>query len=328
MFGSLAAVTALDSVAPALVDGALVRHALNGVYYGFILFMIASGLTIIFGVLGVLNLAHGELYALGAFAVFSVVGFLTGLIARPTDTVTTVIFGIVVLAGALAAAAVLLPVGGAIEAVFVRPIYDRDEVYQLLLTYGLLLVLVDVMKFVWGPSPVDPGVFRHLNAIPTTELVGVSYPSYNVIVILVGLAVFAWLLWFFDRTKTGRIVRATAINREMSTAIGVSTDRVFTLVFAMGAFFAGFGGAMANVGPRTAYLEMGLDPLVLSFVVIVIGGLGSLKGALVGALLVGVTSRVVTPYYPQLELAAPFLLMVAILLVRPEGLYGTWGEIE
>lgn len=318
----------LDSVLFSVVDGALVRHTLNGIYYGFILFMIASGLTIIFGVLGVLNLAHGELYALGAFTVFSVVGFLAGLVAEPTGPVTAVIFGVVVLAGALAAAAVLLPVGAAIEAVFVRSIYDRDEVYQLLLTYALLLVLVDVMKFIWGPSPLGVGVFRELNAIPTTELVGVSYPSYNIIVILVGLAVFAWLVWFFDRTKTGRIVRATAIDREMATAIGVSTDRLFTLVFAMGAFFAGFGGAMVSLGPSTAYLEMGLDPLVLSFVVIVIGGLGSLKGAFVGALLVGVTSRVVTPYYPQLELAAPFILMVLILLVKPEGLYGSWGEIE
>ncbi|WP_049922859.1 branched-chain amino acid ABC transporter permease [Halopiger djelfimassiliensis] len=304
-------------------------HVLNGLYYGCILFMIASGLTIIFGVLGVLNLAHGELYALGAFVVFSVVGYLSGLVAEPTGTLTAVLFGLVVLAGALAAAAVLVPVGAAIETAFVRRIYDRDEVYQLLLTYALLLLFVDVMKFVWGDhEPARTGVFRELNAIPTTELVGIDYPSYNVIVIVVGLAVFGWLVWFFDRTKTGRIVRATAINREMATAIGVSTDRLFTLVFALGAFFAGFGGAMVSIGPSSAYLEMGLDPLVLSFVVIVIGGLGSLKGAFVGALLVGVTSRVVTPYYPQLELAAPFILMVLVLLVNPEGLYGTWGEIE
>ncbi|WP_331236167.1 branched-chain amino acid ABC transporter permease [Natronorarus salvus] len=308
----------------------VVVHTLNGIYYGFVLFMIASGLTIIFGVLGILNLAHGELYALGAFLVFSVVGFLAGLIAAPTDTVTAVIFGVVVLAGALAAAAVLLPVGAALEATFVRPIYEREEVYQLLLTYALLLILIDVMKFGWGTSPVSTGTYSGLNRIPTTEVLGFSYPSYNVIVILVGIAVFAWLVWFFDRTKTGRIVRATAINREMATAIGVSTDRTFTLVFAMGAFFAGFGGAMVSIGPSDAFLEMGLDPLVLSFVVIVIGGLGSLKGALVGALLVGVISRWTVGVFglPQLELAAPFLLMAIILLAKPEGLYGTWGEIE
>ncbi|WP_290811262.1 branched-chain amino acid ABC transporter permease [Halovivax sp.] len=303
-------------------------HTLNGLYYGFILFMIAAGLTIIFGVLGILNLAHGELYALGAFVTFSILGYLTGFVASPTDPVTALIFGVVVLVGALAAAAILLPLGAAVEAVFVRPIYDRHEVYQLLLTYALLLIFVDVMKFGWGATPVDPGVYSSLNRIPTTELLGFGYPSYNVLVMLVGLAVFLWLLWFFDRSKTGRIVRATAINRDMATAIGVSTDRTFTLVFAMGAFFAGFGGAMVSIGPGTAFLEMGLDPLVLSFVVIVIGGLGSLKGAFVGALLVGVISRWATWQYPPIELAAPFAVMLIILLLKPEGLFGTWGEIE
>ncbi len=303
-------------------------HTLNGLWYGIILFMIASGLTIIFGVLGILNLAHGELYALGAFVVFSVVGYATGLVASPDDPVSAVIFGVVVLVAALIAAAVLLPVGAFIEAVFVRPIYEREEVYQLLLTYALLLIFVDVMKFGWGTSPLDAGTYGGLNQIPTTELVGFGYPSYNVIAMLVGLAVFAWLVWFFDRSKTGRIIRATAINRDMATAIGVSTDRTFTLVFAMGAFFAGFGGAMVSIGPQTAFLEMGLDPLVLSFVVIVIGGLGSLKGAFVGALIVGVISRWAIWQYPPIELAAPFAVMLLILLVKPEGLFGTWGEIE
>ncbi len=303
-------------------------HTLNGLWYGFILFMIASGLTIIFGVLGILNLAHGELYALGAFVVFSVVGYATGLVASPEDPVSAVVFGVVVLAAALVAAAVLLPVGAFIEAVFVRPIYEREEVYQLLLTYALLLIFVDVMKFGWGTSPLDAGTYGGLNQIPTTELAGFGYPSYNIVAMLVGLAVFAWLVWFFDRSKTGRIIRATAINRDMATAIGVSTDRTFTLVFAMGAFFAGFGGAMVSIGPQTAFLEMGLDPLILSFVVIVVGGLGSLKGAFVGALLVGVISRWAIWLYPAVELAAPFAVMLAILLVKPEGLFGTWGEIE
>ena len=306
----------------------LITHTLNGLYYGFILFMIASGLTIIFGVLGILNLAHGELYALGAFLTFTVVGYATGLVASPTGPISALIFGLVVLAGALAAAAILLPIGAVVESVFVRPIYERDEVYQLLLTYALLLILVDVMKVSWGATPVDPGVYSSLNQIPTTELVGFGYPSYNVMVMLVGLGVFLWLVWFFDRSKTGRIVRATAINRDMATAIGVSTDRTFTLVFAMGAFFAGFGGAMVSIGPGTAFLEMGLDPLVLSFVVIVIGGLGSLKGAFVGALLVGVISRWAIWQYPAIELAAPFAVMLIILLIKPEGLFGTWGEIE
>jgi branched-chain amino acid transport system permease protein len=313
-------------------------HTLNGLFYGFVLFMIAAGLTIVFGVLGVLNLAHGELYALGAFVAFTVVGFVAGRVAAPTGPATVVVFGVVVLLGALAAAAVLVPVGTLLEAVFVRPIYDRDEVYQLLLTYALLLLLTDAMKFVWGdanplwaaesPPLRLEGVYSGLNDIPTTELVGFSYPSYNVLVMLVGLGVFAWLIWFFERTRTGRIVRATAINREMATAIGVSSDRVFTLVFAMGAFFAGFGGAVHGAGPISAQLEMGLGPLVLSFVIIVIGGLGSIKGAFVASLLVGVVSRWATWQYPPAELAAPFALMALVLLVKPEGLFGTWGEIE
>lgn len=317
---------------PMFVDvslGGFLVHTLNGIYYGFILFMIAAGLTIIFGVLGVLNLTHGELYALGAYVTITILGFLVGLVGPPEDLTSGAVFAAVVLLGLLLSAAVLVPVGAILESVFVRRVYDRHEVYQLLLTFGLLFILIDVIKFVWGERPVSFGsVYRSLNAIPTTELVGLSYPSYNIFVILLGFVVFGFLLWFFDKTKTGRIIRATAINREMATAIGVSTPRVFTLVFAMGAFFAGFAGAVAIGGPISANLEMGLDPLVLSFVIIVIGGLGSLQGAFVASILVGVVSRWMTWQYPPAELAAPFLIMIIVLLVKPEGLFGTWGEIE
>jgi branched-chain amino acid transport system permease protein len=309
--------------------GLLVEQTLNGLFFGFILFMIATGLTIIFGVLGILNLAHGEFYALGAFLVFSIAGFLVGVVGQPTGLTSGLIFAAVVILALLVSAAVLLPVSAIIETVLIRPIYDRKEVYQLLLTYALLLMLVDVMLFIWGGTPrrLD-GVFGTVNQVPTTELVGFSYPSYNIFAILVGLGVFGFLIWFFERTKTGRIVRATAINREAATAMGVSTDRVFTLVFAMGGFFAGFAGAIHGAGPISAGVEMGTNPLVLSFVVIVVGGLGSIKGAFVAALLIGVASRWAILLYPPAELAAPFAIMVAVLLLRPEGLYGTWGEIE
>jgi len=192
-----------------------------------------------------------------------------------------------------------------------------------------LLMLADGLAFVWGASPRRlQGVFGTVNRLPTTELVGFSYPSYNVLAILVGLGVFGFLIWFFERTKTGRIVRATAINREAATAMGVSTDRVFTLVFAMGGFFAGFAGAIHGAGPISASVGMGVNPLVLSFVVIVVGGLGSIKGAFVGAILIGVASRWAILVYPAAELAAPFIIMIAVLLLRPKGLYGAWGEIE
>ena len=309
--------------------GLFIEQTLNGLFFGFILFMIATGLTIIFGVLGILNLAHGEFYAIGAFLVFSIAGFFIATIGPPSGPASMVLFSAVVVVAILLSAAVLLPVSAVIETVFIRPIYDRDEVYQLLLTYALLLMLVDVLLFIWGGAPRRlQGVFGTINQIPTTELVGFSYPSYNVLAILVGLGVFGFLVWFFERTKTGRIVRATAINREAATAMGVSTDRVFTLVFAMGGFFAGFAGAIHGAGPISADVGMGVNPLILSFVVIVIGGLGSIKGAFVGALLIGVASRWAILVYPPAELAAPFGIMIAVLLLRPEGLYGTWGEIE
>ncbi|NHN42478.1 branched-chain amino acid ABC transporter permease [Halorubellus sp. JP-L1] len=301
-------------------------HTLNGIQYGFILFLIASGLTIILGILDVLNLAHGELYAVGAYVAFSVYGYATGLVAAPEGVVGLAVFLVVALLAAAVAAAVLIPLGVLLEALFLRPLYGRDEVYQLVLTFGLLLILKDVNKFIWGPLPVRAGdVYSGINAIPAAEFVGLNFPTFKLVIIAVGALVVVGLFYFFNRTKMGRIIRATAIDREMATAIGVSTDRTFTLVFAMGAFFAGFAGAMA-LPQSQANLEMGANPLVLSFVVIVIGGLGSLRGAFVGAMLVGVLSRWAVWQYPPAEIAAPFAIMALILLVKPNGLFGTWGE--
>jgi branched-chain amino acid transport system permease protein len=305
-----------------------VTHTLNGIQYGFILFLIASGLTIILGILDVLNLAHGELFAVGAYVAFSVFGYLTGVVADPQGLGQLAMFLGVALVGALLAAAVLVPVGMVIESVFLRPLYGRDDVYQLVLTFGLLLIIKDINKFIWGPTPVRvQDVYSGINRIPSAEFVGLNYPTYKVVIIVVGAIVVLGLFYFFNRTKTGRIIRATAIDREMATAIGVSTDRTFTLVFAMGAFFAGFAGAMA-LPQSNANLAMGTNPLVLSFVVIVIGGLGSLRGAFVGAMLVGIISRWAIWQYPPAEIAAPFAIMAALLLVKPDGLFGTWGEME
>jgi len=301
-------------------------HTLNGIQYGFILFLIASGLTIILGILDVLNLAHGELYAVGAYVAFSVYGYVGGVVATPEGVVGLAAFLVLALAAALVAAAIIVPLGVVLEAVFLRPLYDRDEVYQLVLTFGLLLILKDMNKLIWGPTSVRASqIYSGINEIPAAGFVGLTFPTFKLVIIAVGAVVVVGLFYFFDRTKTGRIIRATAIDREMATAIGVSTDRTFTLVFAMGAFFAGFAGAMA-LPPSNANLEMGAEPLVLSFVVIVIGGLGSLRGAFVAAMIVGVLSRWATWQYPPAEIAAPFAIMALILLVKPDGLFGTWGE--
>lgn len=305
-----------------------VAHTLNGLYWGSILFLITAGLSITLGILGVLNLAHGELYALGAYVGLTLFGLFMGLVVIPETTVEYVLFGGAILLGVLIAAAVLIPFASVLEVVLLRPVYDRVEEYQLLLTFGLLLILHDVIKFLWGEGSVSvAGPYSGLNRIPTTELVGFSYPSYNVFVIISGFLLFLLLLWFFDNTKQGLIIRALAIDRGMAEAIGIDTKRMFTVVFAFGAFLAGMGGAMA-APPITANLGMGIEPLILAFVIIVIGGVGSIKGTYIAAILVGLLSRWGTWLYPPAELVIPFLLMLIVLLVRPQGLFGSWGELS
>jgi branched-chain amino acid transport system permease protein len=320
----------------------ILRPMLNGMQSGFRLFLIASGLTIVLGILDVLNLAHGELYALGAYVATSVLGYVAGLFAAPAASAgigAKVLFVLVMLLAMVVAAGILIPFGAVVERVFLRPIYDRNEVYQLVLTFALLLVVNDVLFFGWGPTKVSSDAIASVvNSVPVVDtLLGFQYPTYQLLYIVVGAVVAAGLFYFFDRTKTGRIIRATAINREMATAIGVDTERTFTLVFALGAFFAGFAGAL-YMPQAGAQLGMGGNALVLSFVVIVIGGVGSLKGAFVAALLVGLSQNFLSAFplifelsntgipWNSLVIAAPYMLMIVVLLVRPEGLYGTWGE--
>ncbi len=312
-----------------------ITATINGIQRGFVLFLIASGLTVILGILDVLNLAHGELYALGAFISSSVAGFLIGsganaIMAPPTsfDPVSSFLFVGLLILVALLTALIMVPIGAVVETTLIRPIYERAQVYQLVLTFAILLIIADIIELVWGSGTQDLGFStdQAVNDIPSFELIGFgNIPTLTAMVIIVSLALGLGLFWFFGRTKTGRIIRATAIDREMATALGVSTERTFTLVFALGAFLAGFGGAMQFVVTR-AQPGMGEQALVLSFVVIVVGGLGSLRGAVVGAVVVGVLENWMSVANPSFETAAPFAVMVLILLLKPEGLYGTWGE--
>lgn len=325
----------IDGFQRLLQPDTFIVQTINGLRLGFILFLIASGLTVILGILDVLNLAHGELYALGAYIAASVGGFLIGegagaLMAPPSgfDPVGSFAFvGLLVLV-ALISALILIPIGVVIETVFVRPIYERDQVYQLVLTFALLLIIANLIEFIWGPNPqsLDLSTKTAVNDIPSFGLLGISgVPTLVALVMTVSLIVGGLLFWFFSKTKTGRIIRATAIDREMATALGVSPDRTFTLVFALGAFLAGFGGAMELVR-TSAQAGMGENALVLSFVVIVVGGLGSLRGAVVGSLIIGVLQNWMVVVQPSLETAAPFVVMVLVLLIKPEGLFGSWGE--
>jgi branched-chain amino acid transport system permease protein len=217
--------------------------------------------------------------------------------------------------GAVAIAAV----GAAIEPTLLRPLYRRAEEYQLLITFGLLLILDDLMRFIWGPTPLSASaLFEAPGSVAIGEAI---YPTYNLIVIVVGGAAAVALWAFVYKTKFGVILRATSQNMRMASALGVNVNRVYVQAFSLGCFMAGLGGAII-VPQQGAVLGMGVDALVLAFVVVVIGGLGSLEGALLGALLVGIVRELGITFFPEVELAVLYLMAAVVLLVRPAGLLG------
>jgi len=269
------------------------------------LFLISSGLTLIFGVLNILNFAHGSLYMLGAYFIYflatqvaGVGGFLAVLIAAPLGVAL---------------------VGAIIEMGLLRRIYRQEEIYQLLLTYSLVLIIDDLAKIVFGPE---------FKSIPKPDILSGSFtlfggtvPVYTILVLLFAPAVALGLWYILYRTKTGKIIRATSSDREMADALGINMAALFTLVFAFGAVLAGFGGALA--GPvRTVFPGVGHEVIIESFVVVVIGGLGSLWGALVGSLLIGFLETVGIILVPEFEMSLIYLLMIVVLIVRPWGLFG------
>src|SRR5579859_1540462 len=255
--------------------GIYVVHALNALLYSSVLFLIAGGLSLIYGVMRILNLAHGSLYAIGAYVTAWAIGS-----AVAAGAPNALLFFLLP-AGAIVAAVV----GAILEPTLLRPFYKRPEEYQLLVTFGLLMILEYSIRFVWGPYPLSASaLYENFGSIVVG---GVQYPGYNLLVIAVGL--FAALcLWAFNyRTRFGVVLRATSQNMRMASALGVNVNRIYIQAFTIGCFLAGLGGAIIVPG-QSAVLGMGVDALVLAFVVVVIGGLGSLEGAFAGALIVGV----------------------------------------
>ena len=283
---------------------------LNALLYAAVLFLIAGGLSLIFGVMRIVNLAHGSLYALGAYVMAWGLGRLAGESGSEP----------VYLIALLPVAAVAVGATGAVvEPILLRPLYARAEEYQLLLTFGLLLILEDAMRYIWGPTPLTASPLWA--AFGTLHLMGATYPRYNVVVILLGVLT-AVLLWVFVfKTRFGVMLRATSQNRRMAAALGINVGGVYVQAFALGCLMAGLAGAVI-VPIQGAVLGMGVDALVLAFVVVVIGGLGSLEGALVGALIVGVVRTVAIQYFPELELAVLYLIAAVVLITRPAGLLG------
>ncbi len=276
---------------------------LNSLEIGLLLFVIAVGLNIIFGVLNVINFAHGGLYMLGAYLTFSVVGalqlpFWPALLAAP--------LGVAIIAVAL-------------ERIVLRHVYGRDVADSLLITFALLLIIDDVVRMVWGSG-------IHIVAPPpalqgTARVFGVVYPLYSFFVMGVALVAMVGLWLFFTRTRTGRIIRAAASDRQMAETIGINVPLVITGVFALGAWMAAVGGVIA-APMRAIDPGMGDKIIIDSFIVVVIGGLGSFPGTLLGAIVLGLIHGFGGRYLPQINLVLPYIGMALVLLVRPQGLMG------
>jgi branched-chain amino acid transport system permease protein len=288
---------------------ALAVQVLNALFYASILFLTASGLSLIYGVMGIVNMAHGSLFALGAFLTATITQLAAGIVPVP------LLFVLLPL-GAIAVGVL----GLAIEPLLLRPLYARGaEEYPLLITFGLLLVLEDVMRFTWGGNPLSAS--NLVSYLGSVSIFGSLYPLYVLFVIGVGI-VTGLLLWVFVyRTKFGIILRATSQDMKMASGLGLDVRRVYVMAFAVGCFLVGLGGAVV-VPYQAAVLGMGMDALILAFVVVVVGGLGSLKGAFVGALIVGFVRTFGIQFFPEIELAVLYIIAAAVLLVRPTGLFG------
>jgi len=291
----------------------LIIQILNSIFYAAVLFLIAAGLSLIYGVMRIVNLAHGQFYALGAYVSAWAVGGLFGASAGGNWWLAGQLLLLPIGAFAIAL------VGAVIEPTLLRPLYRRPEEYVLLITFGLLMVIEDVIKLIFGGTPLSAGTI--MDRMGSIRIGGLLYPSYNLVVVGIGLAAAVGLWWFVYRTRFGVILRATSQDRRMASALGINVGRVYVQAFAIGCFMAGLGGAVV-VPAQAAVLGMGVDALILSFVVVVIGGLGSLEGALVGALIVSFVRTAGIQFFPEIELAALYLIAAAVLLIRPTGLFG------
>jgi len=281
---------------------------LGGVFHASVLFLVAAGLQLVFGVQKIVNLACGSFYALGAYFGVSAVGWAMQAGVPPR------LFLLVLLLAGVAMAAI----GPFIE-LLLRTVYKRDESFQLLLTFSLVLIFQDVLRFFWGANPQQLGNLSMTYG--KLSLGEVSFPTYNVLVIAASIAIAASLGWFLQRTRYGRILRATAENRDMSAALGVDVRWVYSSVFTLGTLLGTVGGALV-VPTAAASLDMSVELVVEAFAVVVIGGLGSMRGALAGALVVGLMRAAAITFYAELEMLAIYLVVILVLILRPAGLFG------
>lgn len=276
---------------------------LNAIQYGMVLFLVASGLTLVFGILGVINLAHGAFYMLGAYLAY--------WLALMTGSFWIALVGATLIA---------LVLGSVLEVVLIRRLYGRDHLAQVLLSFGLILVIDEARQILFGKdvhSVAPPEALR--GAIQLTD--NLSYPVYRLAIGVFGLMIAAVIFIIIRKSKIGMIIRAGSENREMTKALGIDFDVVNLAVFSVGIALAALAGAV--IAPvATVYPGMGDSMLILSFVVVVLGGIGSIEGAAIGALLIGLTDTFGKIFFPSVSSVLVYLLMAIVLLVRPNGILG------
>ena len=278
-------------------------QVLNGVQYGLLLFLVASGLTLIFGIMGIINLAHGSFYMLGAYLAFSLTRFIPNFWL-------SIVVGI----------ALAFAVGIILEWLVMRLLYHRDHLYQVLLTYGLILIFEELRSLVWGDDVHGVPVPAALAfSIPLTDTL--SYQVYRLAMSAICLAIALGMYWLIQRTRLGMMIRAGSVNRDMVQSLGINIGLVYRLVFALGLALAALAGMLA-APISSVYPGMGNQVLIISFVVVVIGGIGSVKGALVAALAIGLADTFGKVLAPQIAGMVVYLLMAAVLLWRPQGIFG------
>lgn len=290
----------MDTILAVLVDG---------VIYASWLFVIAAGLTIVYGVMRILNMAHGSLYALGAYAAASLAGVWLRTGHAPLGSYAMLV---------LAALLVGIVVGPLVERGLLRFCYGRDEVVLVLVTYALFLVIEDVIKLVWGVESYF--VSEPYGLLGNVELGALSYPVYSGVLVLAAVIVGLGLRFGIYGTRYGKLLTAVIHDREVSAAMGVNVNRVYLVTFALGTTLAAIGGALT--APTVSVVPaMGVEVIVLAFAVVVIGGLGSMQGAALGALIVGLVRSAAVHFFPQVELFSIYLVMALVLAVRPRGLF-------
>jgi branched-chain amino acid transport system permease protein len=278
---------------------------INGLATGMLIFLLAAGLTLIFGLMDVLNFAHGGLFAWGAYSgiwIFSKTGsFLIGILGA-------IIVGFLV--------------GILTEKWIIKPVYG-NHVQQILITLGFMLILSELLKVVWGPNQITAAPPDYLKG--SWELGGVLIIKYRAFIIFVGLIVFGLVQYSLKRTKVGLVVRAGVMNKDMVQALGINIKKVFMYVFMVGSGMAALGGVLFGPYSGVIHAGMGMDFAILAFIVVVIGGMGNFTGSVLAAILVGLSSSFMAYYLPDLSLAVNMLLMAIVLIVRPQGLFGVKG---